>query len=278
MPRSAEEARLQRRMVKALDDAYGADLERQASASGAFLAGGARAGRLQVLSGVAAGDPDLALREWGRDNEHTLYIEIKTPRGVLTAAQARRMERLRAGGARCIVVRDEADLLQQVAAYLPDGFDASTPTANTRAAHTRIALQTQGNSADAPLLLDAGAAGAAEEEQEEQQQPAVRTVPLDRRKRRRPAGEEEEGSSSSSSVASEHEFIDLCESEDGGGEGVVTDGAPGGGWAAVLADEDILQPLPMPGWEDDDVGGWNWDDVVEVDWAPPVEPRVPPAV
>ena len=33
--------------------------------------------------------------------------------------------------------------------------------------------------------------------------------------------------------------------------------APGGGWAAVLADEDIrvLQPLPMPGWEDDDVGG-----------------------
>jgi hypothetical protein len=81
MPRSAEEARLQRRMIKALDDAYGADLERQASASGAFLAGGARAGRLQVLSGVAAGDPDLALREWGRDNEHTLYIEIKTPRG-----------------------------------------------------------------------------------------------------------------------------------------------------------------------------------------------------
>ena len=106
----------------------------------------------------------------------------------------------------------------------------------------------------------------------------MRTVPLDRRKRRRPAGEEEEGSSSSSSVASEHEVVDLCESEDGGEEGVVTDGAPGGGWAAVLADEDILQLLPMPGWEDDDVGGGNWDDVGEGDGGSPVEPRVPPAV
>ena len=59
---TAEEARLQRQMVKALDDVYGVELERHASASGAYLAGGARAGRLQVLSGVAAVDPDLALR------------------------------------------------------------------------------------------------------------------------------------------------------------------------------------------------------------------------
>ena len=108
--RSAAEAQLQRQMVKALDEAY-VGVERQASATGAHLAGGARAGRLQVLSGVAAGDPDLALREWGRRNEHTLFIEIKAPGGRVTPAQTARMERLRQGGALCIVVRSVADLL-----------------------------------------------------------------------------------------------------------------------------------------------------------------------
>ena len=158
--RSAAEAQLQRQMVKALDEAY-IGVERQASATGAHLAGGARAGRLQVLSGVAAGDPDLALREWGRRNENTLFIEIKAPGGRVTPAQTARMERLRQGGALCIVVRSVADLLRQVAAYLPEGFDASMPAANTKAAHARIALCAQGSSVDAPLQLDPGAADAA---------------------------------------------------------------------------------------------------------------------
>ena len=120
-----------------------------------------------------------------------------------------------------------------MAAYLPEGFDASTPAAHTRAAHARIALCAQGSSVDAPLQLDPGAADAAGGGE-----PQVRTVPQHRRKRRWPAGEEEEeeegsSSSSSSSVASEqHEVIDLCESEEEG-QGV-TDGAEVDGWAAVL--------------------------------------------
>ena len=142
-----------------------------------------------MLSGVAAGDPDLALREWGCGGEHTLYVEIKAPGGHVTPAQTARMERLQQGGARCIVVRSVAELLRSVAAYLPASFDALTPGANTRAAHTRIALQAQGNAVDAPLQLDAGAADAAEGVEP---QPEVRTVPLHRRKRRRPAGEEED--------------------------------------------------------------------------------------
>ena len=67
-PWSAREAPIQRKFISALDAAY-PGIERQASAAGARLAGGARSWQQLLASGVAVGDLDVHVREWGRQGE-----------------------------------------------------------------------------------------------------------------------------------------------------------------------------------------------------------------
>ena len=112
------EAQLQRDVVKACKEHWPA-IAIMASASGAHLAGGRRSGRMMKLSGVEAGDPDLNIREWGRNGEPGAYIELKVPGGVVSDAQRRQHAVLRERGHAVFVLYSLAEFMSTIAEYLP---------------------------------------------------------------------------------------------------------------------------------------------------------------
>jgi hypothetical protein len=68
---------IQRAIVRSAHRLWpGIDL--QGSLSGVYLRGGAVEGRLMVLKGVEAGDPDLNGREIGSNGQPGFFIEVKT--------------------------------------------------------------------------------------------------------------------------------------------------------------------------------------------------------
>ena len=123
------EAQLQRDVVKACKEHWPA-IAIMASASGAHLAGGRRSGRMMKLSGVEAGDPDLNIREWGRNGEPGAYIELKVPGGVVSDAQRRQHAVLRERGHAVFVLYSLAEFMSTIAEYLPPDFDASDASGN----------------------------------------------------------------------------------------------------------------------------------------------------
>ena len=128
--RAASEAQLQRRIVKACKGRW-PGISMQASASGVHLAGGGRAGSLMRLSGVEAGDPDLHVREWGRNGEPSAYVELKVPGGVVRDTQLRQHAALRKRGCAVYILHSEAEFLSAIAEYLPPDFQAADVDGNT---------------------------------------------------------------------------------------------------------------------------------------------------
>ena len=158
-PRAAPEAQLQRGIVN--------HYFIMASASGAHFAGGARAGALMRQSGVEAGDPDLHIREWGRNGEPSAYVELKVPGGVVRDNQLRQHTALRRRGCAVFVLHSEAEFLSTIAEYLPPDFEAADAEGNTE----RGSAAARRSRADRreELLADAGGWG---------QQQSERGVPV----------------------------------------------------------------------------------------------------
>jgi len=125
----ASEAQLQRDIVKACKERW-PGIAIMASASGAHLAGGQRSGRMLKLSGVEPGDPDLHIREWGRNGEPSAYVELKVPGGVVSDAQRRQHAALRDRGHAVFVLYSLAEFMSTIAEYLPPDFDASDASGN----------------------------------------------------------------------------------------------------------------------------------------------------
>jgi hypothetical protein len=117
------EGRLQRDMVVALDARW-PGIERQASMNGATLKGGARAWSRHHSEGALQGDPDLNVREGGRNGERGLFVEVKLEGRALSPLQRWRFERLKARNYACVVAHSVEDLLTTVLNYLPPDFTA----------------------------------------------------------------------------------------------------------------------------------------------------------
>jgi len=117
------EGRLQRDMVVALDARW-PGIERQASMNGATLKGGARAWSRHHSEGALQGDPDLNVREGGRNGERGLFVEVKLEGRALSPLQRWRFARLKARNYACVVAHSVEDLLTTVLNYLPPDFTA----------------------------------------------------------------------------------------------------------------------------------------------------------
>ena len=131
--RGPSEGQLQRAIVKESRRRW-SGISIMASASGAFLAGGKKSGRLLRLSGVEAGDPDLHVREWGRNGEPGAYVELKVPGGVVSAAQHQQHASLRSRGYAVFVLYSQAEFMSSITEYLPRDFDAADAAGNTERA------------------------------------------------------------------------------------------------------------------------------------------------
>ena len=88
-------AQLQRRIVKAEREEF-EKIDIAPSGAGIHLAGGAREGHLAKLDGVEPGDPDLSIREIGRNGEPGYFQEVKTPGQRLSPPQKLRKAALEA--------------------------------------------------------------------------------------------------------------------------------------------------------------------------------------
>ena len=117
------EGRLQRDMVVALDARW-PGIERQASMNGATLKGGARAWSRHHSEGALQGDPDLNVREGGRNGERGIFVEVKLEGRALSPLQRWRFARLKARNYACVVAHSVEDLLTTVLNYLPPDFTA----------------------------------------------------------------------------------------------------------------------------------------------------------
>ena len=263
----ASEAQLQRDVVKACKARW-PGIAIQASASGAHLAGGGRAGRLLKLSGVEVGDPDLNIREWGRKGEPSAYVELKVPGGVVSDAQRRQHAALRDRGHAVFVLYSLAEFMSTIAEYLPPDFDASDASGNA-ARGTAAAAAALGLCAD--RQPDADGAG----------RQSKRMAPADNGSSTDGPGAPAPGSSANDpiEVGLEPEVSGAgAESEGGGGEGSMphnnSDSAPARGtWASVLlgAGEAAGEAVVSPETEVDDQWAWeqeaDWND----DWAAGVD-------
>ena len=240
------EAQLQRDVVKACKEHWPA-IAIMASASGAHLAGGRRSGRMMKLSGVEAGDPDLNIREWGRNGEPGAYIELKVPGGVVSDAQRRQHAVLRERGHAVFVLYSLAEFMSTIAEYLPPDFDASDASGNAArgaaAAAAALGLRQQ---PDAQPDADGGG------QHSEQMAPADNGSSTDG------PGAPAPGSSANDpiEVGLEPEVSGAgAESEGGGGEG-----SRRGTWASVLlgAGEAAGEEAEVPPETEVD-GQWAWD-------------------
>ena len=251
------EAQLQRDVVKACKARW-PGIAIMASASGAHLAGGRRSGRMMKLSGVEVGDPDLNIREWGRNGEPSAYVELKVPGGVVSDAQRRQHGALRDRGHAVFVLYSVAEFMSTIAEYLPPDFDASDPTGNA-ARGAAAAAAALGLRADQQLDADGGG------------QHSERMAPADNGSSTDGPGAPEPGSSEDAPIE-----IDLepelsgagAESEGGGREGSMPPNSTStpamGTWAYVLlgAGEAAGEAEVPPETEVDQQ--WAWEQ--EADW------------
>ena len=84
--------------------------------------GGARdeiTGAMLKREGVKRGIPDLHLPV-ARHGFHSLYIEVKTPKGALSKVQREMIEKLQAAGNAVYICRSATDIVQTVRDYLEE--------------------------------------------------------------------------------------------------------------------------------------------------------------
>ena len=262
-PRAAPEAQLQRGIVKACKQRW-PGISIMASASGAHLAGGARAGALMRQSGVEAGDPDLHIREWGRNGEPSAYVELKVPGGVVRDNQLRQHTALRRRGCAVFVLHSEAEFLSTIAEYLPPDFEAADVEGNTErgsAAATRSRADRREE-----LLADADGGGQHSER-------GVPEAPADAGSSTDVTVVPDPGSSADAPID-----LDLePELRDAGAEsevGAVSSSMPSNGielpvrvpaWEAMLLEagqEATETEVPPP-----EVDDWDWDYIDYNDWS-----------